>query len=140
MSKIKVYIGCSLTHSPQDFKNKIDKFKSRLRKHVEILDFLGLNAPSAKVAFDWDISCVKNADLVIFDLTHESIGAGIEWGVAMQLNKPIITLAQKNTTVSRFPFGYDAENHFSYRYESHKDAFDFVMRSLPLIFHSTVQQ
>lgn len=134
MSRIKAYVGCALTNSPQEFKDSIDLFKSKLRSHIEVLDFIGLKAPSAQVAFESDIRHVRNADLLISDLTHISLGGGIEWGVAMQIGKPIITLVKKDIVISRFPFGHVANNHFSYRYTNHDDAFEFVMNKLPIIF------
>ena len=134
MSRIKAYVACALTHSPQEFKDSIDLFKSKLRRHIKVLDFMGLKAPSAQVAFEWDIKHVRDADLLIADFTYITIGAGIEWGVAMQIGKPIITLAKKDVVVSDFPFGHVAGNHFSYRYTNHDDAFEFVMNKLPIIF------
>lgn len=76
MSRIKAYVGCALTESPQEFKDAIDLFKSKLRSHIEVLDFIGLRAPSAQVAFEWDIKHVRNADLLISDLTYVSLGGG----------------------------------------------------------------
>ena len=137
MSRIKAYVACSLTHSPQEFKDSIDLFKSKLRKHIEVLDFIGLNNPNAQndqFVFEWDIKHVRDADILIADFTHITIGAGIEWGVAMQIGKPIITLVKKDVVISRFPFGHVANNHFSYRYTTHDDAFEFVMNKLSIIF------
>lgn len=52
----------------------------------------------------------------------------------MQIGKPIITLAKKDVRVSNFPFGHVADNHFSYRYANHNDAFEFVIKKLPILF------
>lgn len=134
MKKIKAYIGCSLTHSTEEFKKEISDFKDRLRKNIIVLDFLGLKASSAQIAFESDIKFVRKADLIISDFTNNSIGAGIEWGVAFQMDKPIITIAQKNAVVSRFPFGYISNKHMTYRYETLDDAYNFVVKSIKKLF------
>lgn len=74
MSRVKAYVGCALTNSPQEFKDSIDLFKSKLRNYIEVLDFMGLKSPSAQVAFEWDIKHVRNADVLISDFTHVSLG------------------------------------------------------------------
>ena len=134
MKKIKVYVGCSLTHSTDEFKKQIEQFKNKLRKHIVVLDFLGLGAPSAQIAFQSDVKCVREADLIISDFTNNSIGAGIEWGIAFQMGKPIITIAQKGAKVSRFPFGHINEKHVTYRYETLDDAYDFVITTINKLF------
>ena len=136
--KIKVYVGCSLTHSSEEFKQSIADFKDQLRPHVEILDFLGLGAPSAKEAFEWDIACVKRCDLLITNITYPSIGSGVEWGVAYSLKKPIITIAQKDIKVSRFVFGYEDATHFTLRYNTNEDAIPFILEKMEYLFPSQI--
>jgi hypothetical protein len=43
MEKLKVYVGCGLTHVPQSYKEYITSFKDELRKieWIEIMDFAG---------------------------------------------------------------------------------------------------
>jgi|SRR5690606_4400836 len=132
--KPTIYVAAALSHAPQEYRDGIIAFRNRLRAHVEVLDFLGLEAPSAQEAFEWDIKCVKDCDVLVADVTHPSIGVGVEFGVAYSLRKPIITLAAKDATPSRFVFGYVNNRHFSFRYANSDEAVDFVLATLKKLY------
>ncbi len=132
-SRLKVYVACALTHAPQTFKDDVDLLKAALRPHVEVLDFLGLGAPSAQAAFEWDIQCVKTCDVLVADLSYPSTGLGVEFGVAYATGKPIISLASKRASVSRFVFGYVSPIHFTYRDDLPTDAAEFVLSTLNVL-------
>jgi hypothetical protein len=38
----KIYVGCSLTHATQEYRDGIEEFKKRLGEKYEVLKFLGL--------------------------------------------------------------------------------------------------
>lgn len=129
-----VYVGAALTLAPESFKDSVDSFKNRLRPHIEVLDFLSLDAPSAQAAFDWDLECVKKCDVFVADFSYPSTGLGVEFGIAYSLHKPIISLAAKDASVSRFIFGYVNPYHFVFRYGDTDEAVEFVLKSLSTLF------
>lgn len=129
-----VYVAAALSHAPGSFRDDIIAFRDRLRPYVEVLDFLGLEAPSAQEAFEWDIKCVRDCDVLVADVSYPSIGAGVEFGVAYSLRKPIITLAAADAAASRFVFGYVSPLHFSCRYTSREEAAEFVLSTLRQLY------
>lgn len=129
-----IYVGCALTHAPEAFKQDIEKFKDSLRPYAKVLDFLGQQHPNVEEVFETDIGYVRQCDLLIANITHPSIGLGVEFGVAVEKRKPIITLAQKDAFVSRFVYGYSYPLHFSYRYNYFEDAAEFVLKKLQGLF------
>jgi nucleoside 2-deoxyribosyltransferase len=115
--KKKLYIGCSLTQAPEEFKNAIEKLKNELRKDYEILDFVGLVNGTPKDVFEHDTYCVKSCDLFIADCTYPAIGLGYELGVAIMLDKPILAIAHKDAKVTRLVLGVTNPNYSFYRYD-----------------------
>jgi hypothetical protein len=129
MKKIKIYVGCALTHAPEEYKQSIYALKEHLRNlsGVEILDFVTpLNGEkqtsmdSAEV-YNNDIhSCVANANLFIAEITHPSTGLGWELGTAVEKHRTqTIMCAQKDVLVSRLPLGSAVMNEHAtvHRYE-----------------------
>jgi len=116
--KKKIYIGCSLTHAPDDFKVAIEDLKNKLRKSYEILDFVGLAAGTPEEVFEWDTNCVRTCDLFVADVTHPAIGVGYELGVALEMGKPVLAVAHKDAKVTRLVLGVTSKNFSLYRYGS----------------------
>jgi nucleoside 2-deoxyribosyltransferase len=129
-----IYVAAALSHATEAFREEIVGFKDSLRPHAEVLDFLGLEAPSARDAFEWDIKCVRTCDVLVADVTHPSIGVGVEFGVALSLRKPIVTLAASDANPSRFVFGYKSKRHYSFRYRNYGEATQFVITTLRQLF------
>ncbi len=121
-SKTKLYIGCALTDAPEDFKKDVEELKSVLKgKDYEVFDFLGLVAGTPKGVYEWDIDhCIKHCDAFIAICDHPGLGLGFELGVATELDKPVLALAQKDAKISRLIMGAaEAEEKFSFiRYKS----------------------
>src|SRR3989344_928411 len=109
--KKKIYVGCSLTHAPDEFKTAIELLKKHLSQKYEILEFVGLVKGTAKDVFEWDTKCVKECDMFLADCTHPGIGLGYELGVAVEKNKPILAVAHKDAKVSRVILGVTAKNY-----------------------------
>ncbi|MEI6022388.1 MAG: hypothetical protein WCQ32_00915 [bacterium] len=115
MRKVKIYVGCALTHAPNSFKQVIEELKTVLRKHedVELLDFIdGSVEPKNGLSIESQIyfhdihNCVERADLLITDVTYPSIGLGWELGAAVErCGTPTIMCVQGNTLLSRLPRG-----------------------------------
>lgn len=106
---MKLYIGCSLTQAPEDFKQKVEQAKKSLRGKYEVLDFIGLEKGTANDVYNWDIhACVATCDAFVAIVDLPSIGLGYELGVAIEkLEKPTLILAHQDAKVSRLIYGIE---------------------------------
>ncbi len=129
--KIRVYIGCGLTHAPQLYKDEITSFKNELRKFpwIEVLDFLGpkrereSKKSHAKRVYEKDIKdCVEQCDVMIGELSLPSLGLGYELAVIVEkLRLRTIMCAKRGAKVSNLPYGaafYKENPHASFRWYS----------------------
>jgi hypothetical protein len=125
--KKKLYIGCALTIVPEDKKESfwamIVEIKKELKKHFELLEFLGIgDLGSAKPytpqeIYDYDIrECVMKANYMLAICDYPSLGLGYEIATAVEkLQIPVIAMAQKDVVVARLIRGVDHKNfHFIY--------------------------
>jgi len=119
---MKIYIGCSLTQAPEDFKESVEKVKADLRKDHEVLDFLGTVAGTAHDVYRRDIhECLANCDAFIAICDLPAIGLGYELGVAVEkLNKPTLALAHKDAKVSRLTLGIEQPHYTFKRYSDYE--------------------
>jgi len=117
---MKLYIGCSLTQAPEDFKKQIDNLKNTLRNTYEIADFVGLTAGTPKDVYLWDVhECVGKCAAFIAICDYPAIGLGYELGFAVEkLKKPTLALAHKDSKISRLVLGIDQPHYEFRRYES----------------------
>ncbi len=132
--KPTIYLGCALTLAPKSFLKDIEYLREEIGKHAIVLDFLGLHHPSAGEVFQYDTNCVRRCDLFVANVTHPSLGLGVEFGVAVEQRKPIITVAEEGATVSRFVFGYGDPYHYSLRYKNIKQAARFITKKIKELF------
>jgi hypothetical protein len=119
----KIYVGCSLTHAPEEFIASVEELKKRLSKTYEVFDFVGLTKGTARQIYQWDINrCVASCDLFVAICDHPSIGLGYELGTALEaFGKPVLAVAHKSASLSRLVQGID-KPHFSFkRYENLSD-------------------
>ena len=116
--KTKIYIGCSLTHAPDDFKKAVEDLKNSLRPEYEVFDFLGLEKGSEQDVYNWDIkNCVAKCDLFVAICDHASLGLGYELGSAIEaFDKPVLALAHKDAYIARLVLGIDAPRFSFERY------------------------
>jgi nucleoside 2-deoxyribosyltransferase len=128
--KKKIYIGCSLTQAPEEFKEAIETLKDNLRADYELLDFIGLVNGTPKDVFEWDINCVKTCDLFVADCTHPAIGLGMEIGVAIENNKPMLIVSEEGARVTRIVLGIDRPNVTLKRYNDHSDVIGFIKEKM----------
>lgn len=128
--KKKIYIGCALTHAPEEFKAEIEELKSELRKDYEVLDFVGLEKGTAQDVFEWDTKCVKTCDLFVADCTYPAIGLGVEIGVALENNKNLLLIAQTQAKVTRQVLGINHPKSTFKRYNNHKEVIKFIKERL----------
>lgn len=116
--KLKLYIGCSLTHAPQPFRAAVADLKDKLRAKYDVFDFLGMEKGTAADVYTWDIGrCVATCDLFVAICDHTSLGLGYEIGTAVErFHKPVLAVAGKHTHLSRLIVGIDAPNYSLQRY------------------------
>lgn len=130
--KISLYVGCSLTQAPEDFKEEIAALKEKLKEKYEVMEFLGLVDGTEQDVYRWDIhECVGKCDIFIAFCDLPSIGLGYELGTAIEkLETPTLMLAQTDAKVTRLVIGVDQPHATFSRYESladaHKQIDDFI--------------
>ncbi len=114
----KLYVGCSLQNSSQEFRDGIDRLKARLKKDFSVIEFLGLGKGTVQDVYTFDSQCVKDCDVFLAECSQPSIGLGKEIGIAMQANKRIVTVAEKEASVSRMLQGITYPDFSFHRYTS----------------------
>lgn len=99
----KVYVGCALTHAPEEFKLLVQTFKESLIDNgIGVLDFLDLHTGDPAKVYRHDILyCVKNCDAFIAVCDYPAIGLGYELNEATRLKKPVLAVAHKDTLLTR---------------------------------------
>lgn len=144
-----VYIAGSLRHSPKEWwiiYEKIAKLVQELglktyvphidgikkiNQKVEALHDPNLDLSIRAKAYKANFEAIKNSKLLIAEVTQPSIGTGIEIGFALQMNKPIICLAQKDVDITSMVLG---PVHLGLikliRYESEEDALEKLEKML----------
>lgn len=132
----RLYVGCSLTQAPEEFKNDVAGFKEALReKGYEVFDFVGLVKGSAEDVYRWDIEhCVRDCDALIGICDFPSIGLGFELNEAIRLKKPVLAVAHEDASVTRLLLGAAAvESNLAFeRYTSLQDVIPQVEALLPI--------
>lgn len=103
---MKIYVGCSLTQSPEEFKQDIAVLKRILRSRYEILDFVGLVNGTPRSVFEDDCRCVRECDILLAVCDYPANGLGGEMMLAYTLGKPILAVAHYDAVVSRFTQGF----------------------------------
>jgi len=124
--RLNVYVGCSLTHAPGEYRDSIQKFKEALKEDYRPLEFFGLGAGSAQEVHERDMNCLKEADFMIAECTFPSLGLGFEIAVVHQMAKTIFIVAQETATVSRMILGIQGPNVHFVRYQD-------IMEVLPVV-------
>lgn len=130
----KLYVGCSLSHATEEFKNSVEEFKRDLRREgYEVFDFVGLVNGTASDVYKWDLQhCVGECDAFVAICDEPSIGLGWELATAQQLGKSILALAHTDAKVTRLLLGA-AEQEPNVRFERYaqlKDAIPLVAEVL----------
>lgn len=115
MKKIRVYIGCALTHAPESYKKDIQLFKKEFKKHtgIRILNFLGPKKKGeskrshARRVYKKDIkNCVGTCHVMIGELSLPSTGLGYELATLIEKHGlRTMMCARRGTKVSNLPYG-----------------------------------
>lgn len=130
--RTKLYVGCSLTQAPAEFRAAVEALKTNLRDTYEVLDFVGLEKGTPTDVYHWDIQhCVSACDLLVGICDYPAIGLGYEMSVATEaLHKPVLAVAQTNTQVSRLLLGIDAPGYSFVRYSQLQDVPALIAQKL----------
>ncbi|MFZ4632362.1 MAG: hypothetical protein ACOYL8_04160 [Patescibacteria group bacterium] len=105
MKKV-VYVGCSLTQAPPEFREAVEALKKRLEKDKVciVLKFKGLsdkNIPYDVYVHDIN-KCVRKCDLLVAICDFPSIGLGYEMGTQGEARRrPILAVAHKDALISK---------------------------------------
>jgi nucleoside 2-deoxyribosyltransferase len=120
-SETKLYVGYGATHSPMEFRDKVEELREKLRAEYRLLDFFGMVGGTASQVFETDIlQCVPSADLVVIICDYPSFGAGWEMTHAVDIGKPTLALANATSNVSRLVLGA-AEHMPNFNFETYND-------------------
>ena len=125
--KIQLYVGCALTDASEEFKEQVEHFKHALRaERYEVFDFVGLVNGTSLDVYNWDIKhCVKNCQALIAICDFPSIGLGYEMNEAVNLKKPVLAIAHKDSKVTRLVHGA-AEVEPNLRFETYLKLNDVI--------------
>lgn len=101
--KLKLYIGCSLTHAPKEFIKKVAALKKELRRDYEVLDFVGLENGTPEDVYYHDIHvCVATCDVFVAICDYPALGLGWELATAVEKHKkPVLALAHADAHITR---------------------------------------
>ncbi|HJP96833.1 MAG TPA: hypothetical protein VJ843_05700 [Candidatus Saccharimonadales bacterium] len=123
----KLYVGCGLTHAPEEFRDSVDRFKDALRESGHtVLDFLGLVAGTPGDVYRHDIKVnVASCDILVGICDEPSIGLGMEIGTAIGLGKQVLLAAQDECAITRIVPGA-AEEELNVHFARYTDLLDVV--------------
>lgn len=121
MKDLKIYVGCALTHAPEEFRNSVEALKGRLKEIGQVLAFKGLsdaNLPHDVYTHDI-IGCVHQCDLLVAICDYPSIGLGWEMAVQTEVRKkPVLAVAHKDTKISKLILDPQLPGYEFVRYEN----------------------
>ena len=97
-----VYVACSLTHAPKEFRDEVDIFKDKLGLICNVVDFGCLGDKPPHEVYRWDIQeCVNKSDLVFAICDFPAIGLGYEIATQVEVRKkPCIAVAHDKSLVT----------------------------------------
>lgn len=131
---MNIYFGGSVTGTRENnsqvkvFKEMIDVLKLKhkvLTDYVGDEDFKGDTIPAVEV-FERDMVWLRNADLLVADVSQASLGLGYELGYAQSLKKPII-LFYRNQEGKKLSPIISGNNYYRlYYYDDVKDIIDML--------------
>ncbi len=116
--KHRVYVACSLTHAPEEFKQFVETVKQELRSFCDVLCFKDADQTNFAEIYDHCIArCVGTSDLVVAICDLPAIGLGME--IATQIEgrqQPCLMLAAEGSQVTDIIIEIPRPNCFFLRY------------------------
>jgi hypothetical protein len=127
-----IYVGCSLTQAPVEFRDAVERLKVELKKEFEVLDFLGLVAGEAVDVYRYDIGhCVGTCELFVAICDYPSIGLGYEMATAIEKHgKRVLAVAHRDAKISRLVLGIDKPKYLFRQYDNLLDVVSFAREQM----------
>ena len=125
---MKIYVGCSLTQAPEEFRESVEALKNELRIKYTVLDFVGLVAGTAREVYEWDVQkCVAGCDVFVAICDYPAIGLGYELATAIEVyGKPVIAVAHRDAHITRLIEGTSHPKFTFKRYDILREVVAFV--------------
>lgn len=103
----RLYVGCSLTQAPEEFKDAVRDFKGSLRESgYDVMEFIGLEGGTEADVYNWDIGeCVRKCDMLVGVCDYPSIGLGWELAEATKLGKMVLAVVHEEVRPTRLLLG-----------------------------------
>jgi nucleoside 2-deoxyribosyltransferase len=90
------------------------------------------------VVFERDVTWVQNCDVMIAEVSGPSLGVGYEYGLAVQLGKPVLCVYRSGLQMSKMITGNPASNLTIAAYSTEPELDQILAAFLDdMIFHST---
>jgi len=114
----KLYVSCSLTGRPDQYRADMIALRQTLARHFEILEFCDADVPPNQI-FEHDIDyCVRVADFILAIADFPSTGLGYEVGTMVEkYGKPVLAVAHRDSVVSVIVTGITRQNFQFLRYD-----------------------
>lgn len=110
---MKIYFACSISGGRKD--------EIAYQYMVQVLIEMGIDVPTAHIAetgieevdareeprdiYNRDVNWIQESDLLVAEVSTPSHGVGYEIGYALDLDKPVLCLYQKDIVVSKMITG-----------------------------------
>lgn len=129
---ISLYVGCALTHASEEFRQKVQELKERLRAVCHVHEFIGLVGGTSRDVYNHDINnCVRACHLFIAICDQASIGLGYELAVQVEDRKmPALAVAHEDSKVTRLVLGIDKSNFEFQYYKDFDDLYNIIIKKL----------
>jgi hypothetical protein len=146
---MNVYIACALTHVPREAFDQYVLFIHRLAlslrelRHDHVTYALVNSDPQlaekpfderARLCYLWDREFVRQADLVIAEVSYPSIGVGIELQVAEAIGIPIVLCFKKAPEIRAQPIDYENPDHVRHTLQIGEGYTSLMALGLPTVF------
>jgi hypothetical protein len=131
-ANLSLYVGCALTHAPEEFKQNVQTLKDRLKEVCNVLEFVGLTNGTNNDVYNHDINvCVRGCDLFVAICDMPSIGLGYELGTQVEDRKmPALAVAQADPIVTRLVLGILKPHYKFQRYKDFDDLYNIIIKKL----------
>lgn len=100
--KADLYVGCSLTHAPERFKEQVEDTKAALELDWNVLKFLGLGPAEPGQVYEQDIvKNVNSCEAFVAIIDEPSWGVGYECAKADARGIPVMLAHHADSKITR---------------------------------------
>ena len=133
---VKIYVGCGLTHAPEEFKREVADLKEKLKKipSAQVLEFLGLEAGNNHDVYIHDIvECVRECDIMVAICDEPSTGLGWEMCEQTKRGKPLLAFGHANSKITRLVLDPQLPEYCFRRYQDFNDIYEVVVVEIQMM-------